>query len=94
MDWLENELKRALARKEPRLDFAERVSGAVRSPAGGRVSLRRWVAVAASVALLAGGSAGYRQYEGIRAKRQVMLAVRLAGGTLNRVKTQVMEAGQ
>ena len=94
MDWLEQELKRALARKPPGEDFAGRVSAAVRRSAGGRVPLRRWMAVAASVALLAAGSAGYRQYEGIRAKRQVMLAVRLAGGTLNRVQTRVMEAGQ
>lgn len=89
MDWLEQELKRALERKDPGPQFAARVSaGARRRPAP------RWLAVAASVIVLAGGGLGYRQYQGVRAKEQVLTALRLAGEKLNRVQDRVMEVGQ
>jgi len=89
MDWLEQELKRALERKEPAPGFAGRVSAAAR-----RRPMPRWIAVAASVVVLSGAAAGYRWYEGLRAKRQVMTAIRLAGEKLNRVQTRVMEVRQ
>jgi len=92
MDWLEQELKRALERKEPSPDFAARVSAAARRGRWG--SPRRWMAVAASVAVLAGGGVGYRWREGVKAKQQVMLAVRIAGGKLNRVQAHVLEVTQ
>ena len=89
MDWLEQELKRALERKDPGPQFAARVSaGARRRPSP------RWLAVAASVIVLAGGGLGYRQYQGVRAKEQVLTALRLAGEKLNRVQDRVMEVGQ
>lgn len=98
MDWLEEELKRALARQEPAPGFAARV-GAGRTgrpggyPAGGPF-VRRWLAVAASVIVLAGGGAGYRRHQGIQAKEQVMTAVRIAGGKLSRVQSHVREVGR
>jgi hypothetical protein len=91
MDWLEEELKRALARQEPAPDFAAR--GAARRNAAG-VPARRWLAVAASVVVLAGGGMGYRWHQGVQAKEQVMAALRLAGGKLSRVQSQVREVGQ
>jgi hypothetical protein len=91
MDWLEEELKRALARQEPAPGFAAR--GAARRNAAG-VPARRWLAVAASVVVLAGGGMGYRWHQGVQAKEQVMAALRLAGGKLNRVQSQVREVGQ
>ena len=89
MDWLEQELQRTLERKDPGPQFAARVSAAVRKrPAP------RWLAAAASLIVVAGGGTGYRWYEGVRAKQQVMVAVRLAAGKLNRVQARVMEVGQ
>ena len=92
MDWLEQELKRALERKEPAPEFAARVSSAARR--GPSLPARRWFAIAASLVVLAGGGLGYRQYEGIQAKNRVMLAVRIAAGKLNSVQTHVLEVTQ
>ena len=89
MDWLEEELRRALARKDPGPLFAGRVLAGAR-----RRRTPRWLAIAASVIVLAGGGIGYRQYQGIRAKQQVLTALRLAGEKLNRVQRQVLEVGQ
>lgn len=92
MDWLEEELKRALERKSPSPEFAGRVAAAAYRAPGFRA--RRWLAAAASVLVLAGIAAGYRQYQGIRAKNQVMLAVRIAAHQLNRVQSHVLEISQ
>jgi len=92
MDWLEEELKRALTRQEPAPEFTARVSAFARRPVAS--TSRRWIAVAASLVVLAGGSMGYRRYEGVRSKEQVLLAVRIAAGKLNRVQTRVLEVTQ
>lgn len=92
MDWLDEELKRAFERKQPAPEFAGRVSAAARYKP--RSGMRRWVAIAASVVVLAGGAAAYRQYEGLRAKREVMLAVRIAADKLNHVQSHVLEISQ
>lgn len=92
MDWLEQELKRALERKEPTADFSARVSAAARRRP--RFAVRRWIAMAASVVMLAGGGAGYRWYEGVHAKNEVLTAMRLAAGKLNQVQTHVLEVTQ
>ncbi len=89
MDWLEQELKRALERKEPAPGFAARVTAAARNRRA-----PRWIAIAASLLVLAGGGAGYRWYEGVRAKDEVMTAMRLAGSKLNRVQARVLEVTQ
>jgi hypothetical protein len=91
MDWLEEELKRALARQEPAPGFAARVASR-RSAAV--VPVPRWLAVAASVIVLAGGGVGYRWHQGIQAKEQVMTAVRIAGSKLNQVQSHVREVGR
>ena len=91
MDWLEEELKRALARKDPPPGFATRVSA--RRYTGG-LPARRWIAVAASLVVLAGGGLSYRWYEGVQTKRQVMMAVRLTAGKLNRVQSHIREVSQ
>jgi hypothetical protein len=90
MDWLEEELARALSRKQPGPAFAARVSAATarRRPA------QRWLAIAASVIVLSSAAVGYRHYEGVRAKQQVMTAMRLAGEKLNRVQARFMEVRQ
>jgi hypothetical protein len=91
MDWLEEELKRALPRQEPAPGFAARVAS---RRSASVVPVRRWLAVAASVVVLAGGGVGYRWHQGIQAKEQVMTAVRIAGSKLNQVQSHVREVGR
>lgn len=92
MDWLEQELQRALAPKQPAPGFSARVTAAVRrsrlAPA------RRWIAIAASLFVLSGAGAAYRWHQGVAAKDQVMLAVRLAAHKLNHVQARVLEISQ
>lgn len=92
MDWLEEELKQALDRKEPSPDFAERVRRRTRGD-GFRTALwpQRWLAAAAAAIVLAGVGLGYRQYQGNQAKEQVMLAFRIAGEKVNHIQAQVKE---
>ena len=94
MDWLEEEIKRAVARQDPPPGFAERLRHrSADGPAVG-ASARRWLAIAASVLLVAAAGIGYRRHQGVEAKKQVMLAVRLTAGKLNRVQSRVREVGQ
>ena len=92
MDWLEDELKQALGRKQPSPDFDARVTAA----AGRRSVLRfpvlampRWLAAAAAVLVITGAGAGYRHHQGEAAKEQVMLAMRITGQKLNRIQVQM-----
>jgi hypothetical protein len=107
MDWLEQELKSALARKEPPPEFAEGVAKALDgvlpdAASGPRRNLvawpsrtaRRWLAAAAAILLMVGGGAGYRWHQGVEAKRQVMLAFHIAGGRLNHLRTHLKEVSQ
>jgi hypothetical protein len=96
MDW-EEELRQALKRKEPSADFALRVLAAaeergvveIRDPV--RV-LPRWLPMAAAVLVIVGGGAAYREHQGRVAKEQVMTAMRITAGKLNRIQTHVREA--
>ncbi len=92
MDWLEEELKSALERKQPSPDFAERVRRRTRGD-DFRAALwpQRWLAAAAAVLVLAGAGVGYREYQGNLAKQQVMLAFRIAGAKVNHIQTQVKD---
>ena len=92
MDWLEQELKQALDRKEPSPGFAERVRRRTRGD-GFRAAPwpQRWLAAAAAVLVLAGAGLSYRQYQGNLAKQQVMLAFRIAGAKVNYIQAQVKE---
>jgi hypothetical protein len=106
MDWLEQELKSSLARKEPPPGFAERVAGALQHAPSHAAPPRRnviawpsrgthrWLAVAAAVILLVGGGAGYRWHRGVEAKRQVMQAFAIAGGQLNHLQAHLKEVSQ
>ena len=82
MDWLEQELTQALARKEPSAGFDRRV----------RARLQRrpqWLAIAATILVMIGGGEAWRQHQGQVAKEQVMTALRIAGSKLNRVQVQL-----
>jgi hypothetical protein len=89
MDWLEEELKQALARKEPSPDFESRVRSRTRRKTNVVMMTRRWMAAAAAVVVLVGAGEGYRWHRGQEAKDQVMLAMRIAGGKLNRVQMEM-----
>ena len=83
MDWLEAELKRALAREMPPRDFAV----PRRRPAW-----RAWAAAAAAVVVVsAGAGAGYRQYEGREARRDLKLALDIAAAKTSRIQNQLRE---
>ena len=95
MDWLEQELKQALERKEPRAGFDARVNAQVGQASRPVVHSRvhpyvpRWLAAAAVLTIMTTAGAGYRWHQGQVAKDQVMLAMRIAGGKLNRVQARV-----
>jgi anti-sigma-K factor RskA len=97
---LENDLSRVLRRESPPAGFAERVMARIeREEAHARH--RRpawWRAAAASVALTAvlGGWAAhsYVQYrQTLRAKEQVLLALRIAGSKVRYAQQQVQGIG-
>jgi hypothetical protein len=86
MDDLEEQLRRAFAPEDPPAGFAGRVmerAGGTRRPAP------RWRAAAAAVLILAGGGYGYRLHRGEMAKREVLLALRIASVKVNQIQTQV-----
>ena len=87
MDWLEQELAQALARKEPAAGFDRRVRARMhRGP--------RWLAIAATVLVMVGAGEAWRQRQGELAKDQVMTAMRIAGSKLNRVQMQLKGSEQ
>jgi hypothetical protein len=97
MDWLEQELKTALGRKDPPADFAERVLRQAAQNGGRRATVHpwpRWLAAAAAVLVLAGTGLGYRQHRGEVAKQKVMLALRITSMKVNRIQGHVREAAR
>jgi hypothetical protein len=89
MDWLEQELGRALKREDPPSGFAERVLRKTRRPKPAAHALLR----AAAVLMVISGSAWlYREHQGRAAKEQVMQAMRIAALSMNQIQTHVQEA--
>jgi len=86
MDWLEEELRRALAREDPPDGFAERVLSRSARGAWGR---RGWLAAAAMVVVAFGAGGAWRQHQGNQAKEEVMLALRLASGPVSHIQSEV-----
>jgi hypothetical protein len=92
MDSFEEQLKQALARKEPPAGFAARVSAA---------ASRRWTVrefypgmAAALVLVMLGSGLAWRQHEGELAKERVMTAMRITAVKLNRIQAHVREVRQ
>jgi hypothetical protein len=99
MDWLEQELKHALERKDPSPDFAARVAAAAARDSRPTIAPRRsvftaprWLPAAAAVLVILGGSAAYRRHQGVAAKERLMLAMRITAGQLNHIQTHVKES--
>ena len=87
MDPLEQQLKEALARRDPSPGFAERVI----AKTSRRRVFPRWLATAAAVIVIAGGAEAWRYHQGMLAKEQVMLAMRVTAEQLNQIQTRVKE---
>jgi len=88
---LEDELRSALRRHEPSPDFTARVLARVAATPA-RTPARywmRWATAVAAALVLAVGAVGYRQYEGERAKSQVLLAMRITASKLNKAQKKV-----
>jgi hypothetical protein len=97
MDWLEQELKQALERKEPSPGFAARVAAAARPATPVRkawFAVPRWAAAAAALLVVSGGGLGYRHHEGMVAKEQVMQAMKITGAKLHRIQERVKEVSR
>ncbi len=93
MDWLEQELRSALARREPAPDFAARVLAAAhRRPAQ---PVRRWMAAAAALLVISSsGGLLWRRHQGMEAKRQVLLALQISAAKLHYVQAHVREVNR
>ena len=91
MDWLDEELRRALARQEPPDGFAERVMARrARAPWG----TRRWLAAAAMVVVVAGAAGVWREHRGNQAKQELLLALRLASAPVHHVQSEIRGISQ
>ena len=88
MSGFEDDLRAALRRQEPPVDFAARVIASTR-PAPRRTG---WVAAAIAACLLMGVARfEYRQYEGRKAKRELLMALQIAGSKLNMAQQKVFD---
>ncbi len=91
MNPLEDELRSALRRRDPPPDFTARVlaRAAGAPPRRGQRSWVRWVVPLAACLVLGAGTAEYRHYRGEQAKKQVLMAVRIAASKLNKAQKKV-----
>jgi hypothetical protein len=89
----EDELRSALRRQYPPAGFAHRVLARARPK--GATRHRSWVAAAIAAGLLLSlGGFEYRQYEGRKAKRELLLALEIAGSKLSIAQEKVSHLSQ
>jgi hypothetical protein len=89
----EDELRSALRRQYPPAGFAHRVLDRARPK--GATRHRSWVAAAIAAGLLLSlGGFEYRQYEGRKAKRELLLALEIAGSKLSIAQEKVSHLSQ
>ena len=93
MNEFEHDLRSALRREQPPAGFTERVlarTGVKTAP--GRTG---WMAAAiAACLLLSIGGFEYRQYEGRKAKRELLLALEIAGSKLSIAQAKISHLSQ
>ncbi len=95
----EEDLKRALQKQEPSADFTARVQArcAEQTPKAHGGFWRLSLAAAAALLMAAGGTVYQRhahEAKGLAAKRQLLLAMRIAGAKLQEVQQRVKESEQ
>jgi hypothetical protein len=108
MEQFEDELKRALTRRQPSEGFSARVLAAARREGEQKDRTNHWLnwfrvrrspfwafALMAMMLLFITGDAVYQHHarivEGQRAKRQLLLAIRIAGEELQQVRLHVQK---
>ena len=88
----EGELRSALRREEPPSRFAARVMARTGAQAPRR---KGWLTAAiAACLLLSMGGFEYRQYQGRKAKQELLLALEIASGKLNMAQKKVNDLGR
>jgi hypothetical protein len=93
MSEFEEELRSVLQRKDPPAGFADRVLARARPK--GAIRHRSWVAAAIAASLLLSlGGFEYRQYEGRKAKRELVLALEIAGSKLSIAQAKISHLSQ
>ena len=93
MNEFEDELRSALRRQEPPPGFMARVLART----GSRAAPRRTGWMAAGIAaclLLSAGGFEYHQYEGRKAKKELLLALQIAGSKLSIAQKKVLDWSQ
>lgn len=91
MNQFEEELRAALRREQPPAGFADKVVARVHPQSNGRRKSWMAAAIAACLLLGTGGVLEYRQYEGRKAKRELLLALHIAGSKLNIAQQKVLD---
>jgi hypothetical protein len=91
MSRFERDLRESLRRRQPPAGFAEQVIARARArERRSMLTLRRWVAIAAVLLLMAGGIAlvreQRRQAQAAHNKQQLIVALQIASSKLNRVQ--------
>ena len=93
MKEFEDELRAALRREEAPGGFTGRVLA--RAASRGTPRRTRWIGVGiAACLLLSAGGVGYRQYEGRKAKKELLLALEIAGSKLHAAQQRVSVLSQ
>jgi hypothetical protein len=89
----EDELRSALRREDPPAGLARRVLARTRPKDAARH--RSWVAAAIAAGLLLSlGGFEYRQFEGRKAKRELLLALEIAGSKLSIAQEKISHLSQ
>lgn len=93
----DDELRDALQRKDPPPGLEARVLARIRAEQARQTQRPRWrafAALAATLAVVAGGLEYRRYEEGMRAKQELMLALGIAGNKLHGAQKKVFELNQ
>ena len=91
MNQFEDELRAALRRQPPPSGFVDQV--VARAHPQGNTRRQGWIAAAIAACLLLGAGSvfEYRQYEGRKAKQELLLALHIAGSKLNIAQQKVLD---
>jgi hypothetical protein len=92
MNQLERDLREALRRRDAPAGFAEKVIRSAEASAAQK-PWRAWLSMAAAALLMVGAVLGtnhlYRQTEGVRAKQELMVGLRITGTKLRDVQERL-----